>query len=234
MAPTVSRVYPGADGKLVYVAGRTGQHHPRCLPCRVRRRRDSHPDRPGEGNDLAGRGRQQAHIQAAIDKVSALPPRPERLSRHGAAPRRLLPDGHAGHDPGQRHRAARGRHGRHGDRPGRHRHGPAGRHRRTVLPRRLAPGPAAPAGEPGGGRGARAWRWPRRRVPAVPARRRRPGRGGGGFGGGPATLIRIAGAAARCRPETRPNRRSLDDYVPVGGRTLQGGVGAQASSRATP
>ena len=107
LAPTVSRIYPGSDGKLVYVPDEQGNT---ILD-------SSHAGYGGGGVPIPTipiketiwpvAGDNTEHVQAAIDKVSALP-----LDRYGfrgavAAPGRLLPDGRPRHDQVERRRRAR-------------------------------------------------------------------------------------------------------------------------------
>ena len=177
-------------------AGRAGQHHSRCLARRLWRRRRGDSHRAGQGNDLAGRRRQHGEHPGGDRQGRGAAARPERLPRHGAAPGRLLPDGHAHHDHGQRHRAARRRHGRHRDHPGRHRHGTAGgpaadpRDGRGALTGCACCRCSAPAAPAAAARRRPRQRRARRRLARWRRSRWRPGGVGGGRGGGPG----VAGA----------------------------------------
>ena len=143
MAPTVSRVYPGTDGKLVYVPDDQGNIIHDASHAGYGGGGVAIPTVPIKETIWPVAGDNTANIQGAINKVAVLPLDRNGFSRHGAAPGRLLPDGDARHDQRQWHRAARRRDGRHRDHPRRHRHGPAGR-RAGRGPRGAAPVPAAP------------------------------------------------------------------------------------------
>jgi hypothetical protein len=190
--PTVSRVYPGTDGRLAYVPDEQGNTIPDC----------SHAGYGGGGTPIPAvpvketvwpvAGDNTENLQAAIDKVSALPLdksgfRGAVLIKMGyykiATPVRIQASGVVLRGEGM---------------------GDTG----TILigtgtgrpPAPPAPPPdaAGAAGAPGGARG----------------------RGGPGGGGGQPTLIRIAGASgAAALDETRQS--VTDDYVPVGARSFK-------------
>lgn len=206
LAPTTSRVYPGPDGRLVYVPDDEGNviHDA------------SHAGYGGGGLAIPGApvretvwpvpGDNSAHIQAAIDRVSALPPdalglRGAVLLRAGyyrmATPVRIAASGVVLRGEGM---------------------GDTG----TVLIGTGTGRPEVPAETPGAegaaatGRGA---------GPGAGGRAGGPGRGGGrgrgrgGFGGGQPTLVQIAGASG-ATPIEATRQVITDDYVPVGARTF--------------
>ena len=107
LAPTVSRVYPGSDGKLVYVPDDQGNTILDSSHAGYGGGGAAIPTVPVKETIWPVAGDNTANIQAAIDKVSALPLDKTRLPRHGAPQGRLLQDGDSGADPGQRRRAAR-------------------------------------------------------------------------------------------------------------------------------
>ena len=210
MPPTTSRVYPGVDGKLVYAADEQGNtiHD------------SSHAGYGGGGIPIPTvpvretvwpvAGDNQATIQAAIDKVSALPPdrngfRGAVLLRAGyyrmAAPITIQASGVVlrGEGMGDTGTVLIGTGtGRPAGTAGPGGGGAAGGPGRAVGP--------GPGGAVGAGAGAPAGRG------GAPA-----GRGGGGGGGGQPTLIRIAGPSAlTTRDDTR--QTITDEFVPVGAR----------------
>jgi hypothetical protein len=211
MAPTVSRVYPGADGKLVYVPDDQGNIIHDASHAGYGGGGVAIPTVPIKETIWPVAGDNTANIQGAINKVAELP-----LDRNGFRGTVLLRAGYyrmatpvtitasgivvRGEGMGDTGTILVG----------------TGTGRPAVVPDgapgAAAPVPAAPAGLPGGGRGG---------GPGdVAGRGGGPGRGGRGFGGGPATLIRIAGAAGAVpRDETR--QTVLDEYVPVGGRSFK-------------
>jgi hypothetical protein len=224
MAPTTSRVYPGGDGKLVYVPDDQGNviHDA------------SHAGYGGGGAAIPTvavketiwpvAGDNTAHVQAAIDKVSALP-----LDRNGFRGVVLLRAGYykmampvdirvsgvvlRGEGMGDTGTVIIGT--------------------GTGRP----PAPAAPAGGAGGPAGAVAPGGGGAQGPAGAAGGRgagpggrgggaggrgggAPGGRGGGGGGGRPTLIRIAGASyVALREEMK--QAVTDDYVPVGARSFR-------------
>jgi hypothetical protein len=195
LAPTVSRIYPGPDGKLVYVPDEQGNT---ILD-------SSHAGYGGGGVPIPTvpvketiwpvAGDNTEHVQAAVDKVSGLPVdkfgfRGAVLLRAGyypmATPVTVKASGVVLRGEGM---------------------GDTG----TILigtgtgrtPATAAPPPGAPpAAPPGAAAGGRA------------------GGPGGGFGGGQPTLIRIAGASGvATKEETRQG--VTDEYVPVGARSFK-------------
>jgi len=195
LAPTVSRIYPGPDGKLVYVPDEQGNT---ILD-------SSHAGYGGGGVPIPTvpvketiwpvAGDNTEHVQAAVDKVSGLPVdkfgfRGAVLLRAGyyrmATPVTVKASGVVLRGEGM---------------------GDTG----TILigtgtgrtPATPAPPPGAPpAAPPGAAAGGRA------------------GGPGGGFGGGQPTLIRIAGASGvATKDETR--QQVTDEYVPVGARSFK-------------
>jgi hypothetical protein len=74
LAPTVSRVYPGADGKLVYVPDEQGNIIPDCSHVGYGGGGTPIPTVPVKETIWPVAGDNQASLQAAIDKVSALTP----------------------------------------------------------------------------------------------------------------------------------------------------------------
>jgi hypothetical protein len=221
LAPTVSKIYPGPDGKLVYSADEQGNtiHD------------SSHAGYGGGGVSIPtvavketiwpGAGDNSEHMQAAIDKVSALP-----LDKYGFRGAVLLRAGYyrmataltikasgvvlRGEGMGDTGTILVG----------------TGTGRPAAAPASAPPAAAAPAaGGAAGGVGAPAAVGGRAAGPGVtgaPAQGRGggAGRGGAGFGGGPATLIRIAGAAGVV-PRDETKQAVLDDYVPVGARSFK-------------
>jgi hypothetical protein len=150
------------------------------------------------------------HVQAAIDKVSALP-----LDRNGFRGTVLLRAGYyrmanaitikasgvvlRGEGMGDTATILVG------TGTGRPTGPPAG----AAAP--PASAPAAAAGARGAGPGAAA---------GAGGRAAGPGRGGGPFGGSPATLIRIAGASGMM-PKEETKQAVVDEYVPVGARSFK-------------
>jgi hypothetical protein len=194
LAPTVSRIYPGADGKLVYVPDEQGNT---LLD-------SSHAGYGGAGVPIPTvpvketiwpvAGDNTEHVQAAIDKVSALP-----LDKYGfrgavalrvgyyrlAAPVTIKSSGVVLRGEGM---------------------GDTG----TILvgtgTGRQPAAAAPPAGAAAGG--------------AAGAGAGRGGGPGGGFGGGQPTLIRIAGASGvAAKEDTR--QLVVDEYAPVGARSFK-------------
>jgi hypothetical protein len=194
LAPTVSRIYPGGDGKLVYAPDEQGNT---ILD-------SSHAGYGGGGVPIPTvpvketiwpvAGDNTEHIQAAIDKVSALP-----LDKYGfrgavalragyyrmAAPVTIKTGGVVLRGEGM---------------------GDTG----TILvgtgTGRQPVAPTPPAGAIAGG--------------AAGAGAGRGGGPGGGFGGGQPTLIRIAGASGvAAKEDTR--QLVVDEYAPVGARSLK-------------
>lgn len=204
LAPTTSRVYPGTDGRLVYVADAQGNTIHDA----------SHAGYGGGGVPLPSvpvretiwpvAGDNVAHVQSAIDRVSALPP--DANGFRGAV---LLRAGQYRLAMGLRIEAS-----------GVILRGEGMTDTGTVLigtGTGRPPTPAAGAGVvaapgPGGaGRGGGAGQ-----RGAGPGGGR--GRGGGGGGGAP-TLVRIAGASG-ITPREATRTLVTDDYVPVGARTF--------------
>jgi hypothetical protein len=195
LAPTVSRIHPGADGKLVYVPD---EHGNTILD-------SSHAGYGGGGVPIPTvpvkatiwpvAGDNTEHVQAAVDKVSALP-----VDKYGFRGAVLLRSGYYRLPTPVTIKASgvvlRGE-------------GMADTGTvligtgtgRTPAPAGPPPGapPAAPPGAPAGGRA---------------------GGPGGLFGGGPPTLIRIAGASGvTTKDDTR--QAVTDEYVPVGARSFK-------------
>ena len=230
LAPTVSKVYPGPDGKLVYVADEQGNtihdashagYGGGGVPIPTVPVKETIWPVAGDNTDARPGGDRQS-VRAAARQV--------RLPRRGAAAGRVLPHGDAAHDHSQRRRAARRRHGRHRHDPRRHRHRPARRRPPAASGRACSGrGPRrAPAGAPAARRSSR---WPGRRGCRAAGRAGGAGRGGGaGFGGGPATLIRIAGAAG-VAPKDETKQSVIDEYVPVGARSFKVALGARLPAR---
>ncbi len=210
--PTVSRVYPGGDGKLVYVPDEQGNiiHDA------------SHAGYGGGGVPIPivplketiwpVAGDNTEHVQAAIDKVSALP-----LDRNGFRGAVLLRAGYYRMANALTIKASgvvlRGEGmgdtatilvGTGTGRP------PTPAAPSAAAPPAAAPAPAASAGA-AGGRGA---------GPGGVGGAGGPGRGAGGFGGGPATLIRIAGTSG-VGPKDETKQLVTDEYVPVGARSFK-------------
>ena len=73
LAPTASRVYPGGDGKLVYVPDEQGNTIIDSSHAGYGGGGTCHSHRAGAGDVWPVAGDNTENIQAAIDKVSALP-----------------------------------------------------------------------------------------------------------------------------------------------------------------
>ena len=196
LRPTISRVFPGTDGKLVYVPDEQGNT---ILD-------SSHAGYGGGGAPIPTvptkeiiwpvMGDNTANVQAAIDKVSALP-----LDKSGFRGAVLLKMGYYPMATPVRIQAS-----------GVVLRGEGMGDTGTILigtGTGRTPAPAAPVAGAGGA------------APGAPgAAGGRGGRGGGGFGGGQPTLLRIAGAAGWVTQDD--TRQSVaDDYVPVGSRTIK-------------
>src|SRR4051794_2252076 len=194
LAPTVSRIYPGADGKLVYVPDEQGNTILDSSHAGYGGGGVGIPTVPVKATIWPVAGDNTENVQAAIDKVSALPLdksgfRGAVVLRAGyykmATPIRIQASGVVLRGEGM---------------------GDTG----TILvatgtgrPAPVPP-PAAAAG-PGG---------------APPAGGRGGGPGGGGPGGGQPTLVRIAGASG-VTPNDATRQLISDEYVPVGARTFK-------------
>src|SRR5271157_2437503 len=74
LAPTVSRVYPGSDGKLVYVPDEQGNIISDCSHAGYGGGGAPIPTVPVRETIWPVAGDNTANVQAVIDKVSALPP----------------------------------------------------------------------------------------------------------------------------------------------------------------
>src|ERR1039458_1626374 len=109
--PTVSRVYPGSDGKPVYVPDEQGNIIPDWSYVGYGGGGTVIPTVPVRETVWPVAGDNTANVQAAVDKVSALPL--DKLGFRGTAPDGLLPNGNAAEDPGQRRGAAGRGYGRH-------------------------------------------------------------------------------------------------------------------------
>ena len=184
LAPTVTRVYPGPDGKLVYVPDEQGNTISDCSHAGYGGGGVPIPTVPVKETIWPVAGDNTAHVQAAIDKVSALPL--DRNGFRGAVLLRagLLQNGNSGDDPGQRRGAARRRHGRHRHDP--HRHG----HRPYHAPRTAG------------------WRSCRQQ-PAHPAAARSAWGGRGGAPGAPGAVAAVAAASAAANPHSSRSRDPL-------------------------
>ena len=73
LAPTVSRVYPGADGKLVYVPDESGNVIHDCSHAGYGGGGVAIPTVAAKETIWPVAGDNTAHVQAAIDRVAALP-----------------------------------------------------------------------------------------------------------------------------------------------------------------
>jgi hypothetical protein len=221
IAPTASRVYPGPDGKLVYVPDEQGNTIHDA----------SHAGYGGGGVPIPTvqvketvwpiAGDCTAHVQAAIDKVSALP-----LDKNGFRGALLLRAGYYKMATPIMIRASgvvlRGEG-----------MGDAG----TVLIGTGTGRPAAPAGAgapaaPGGvgagapaaqvgpGPGGAGGPGGRAGGPGGPGGGGGQGGRGGGLGGGRPTLVQIAGASGLTMIETT-KQAVTDEHVPVGARSFK-------------
>ena len=194
LAPTVSRIHPGADGKLAYVPD---EHGNTILD-------SSHAGYGGGGVPIPTvpvkatiwpvPGDNTEHVQAAVDKVSALP-----VDRYGFRGAVLLRSGYYRMATPVTIKAS-----------GVVLRGEGMEDTGTVLigtgtgrtPAPAVPPPGAGAAAPPGAAGGRA------------------GGPGGGFGGGQPTLIRISGASGvTTKDDTR--QAVTDEYVPVGARSFK-------------
>ena len=215
LAPTVSRVYPGADGKLTYVPDEQGNVIHDASHAGYGGGGVAIPTIPIKETIWPVAGDNTANVQAAIDKVAALP-----LDRNGFRGTVLLRAGYyrlatpltinasgivlRGEGMGDTGTILVGT-------------GTG----RPAAPAGLPAAPPASADAPGGGRGAApGGAGGRGGAPGGAGQGGGPGRGGGGFGGGPATLIRIAGTAGAV-PRDETKQALVDDYVPVGSRTFK-------------
>src|SRR6185436_2087852 len=230
--PTVSRVYPGPSGRLVYVPDEQGNTIHDASHAGYRGGGVAIPTAPVRETIWPVAGDNTEHIQAAIDKVSARPLdaggfRGTVLLRAGyyrvVGPLRIKASGVVLRGEGM------------GDtgtiliatgtgRPA----APAGG--AAAVPAGAAPAaPAAPpagaaagappgAGPGGAGRGGPPVAGGRGGAPAAGGRGGAPG--GGGPGGGQPTLIRVAGASGvTMKDETK--QLVTDEYVPVGARSFK-------------
>ena len=213
LAPTASRLYPGADGKLVYVPDDRGNTLLDSSHAGYGGGGVAIPIAPVRETIWPVAGDNTAHVQAAIDRVSALPLdksglRGVVLLRAGyyrlATPLAIQASGVVlrGEGMGDTGTILVGT--------------GTGRPPASAAPPAPAPA-AAPAGAPpdvaaaAGGRGAGPG--------GAGGRAGGPGGGRGGGGGGPATLIRIAGASGvTIQDDTR--QAVTNEYVPVGARTF--------------
>ena len=206
MPPTVSRVYPGADGRLVYVPDEQGNVIHDASHAGYGGGGVPIPTVPIKETIWPVAGDNTASVQAAIDKVAALP-----LDRNGVRGTVLLRAGYyriatpltitasgivlRGEGMGDTGTILVG----------------TGTGRPAAVPAPTNAAPASPADAPGG-RGAGPG--------GAAGRGGGPGRGGGAFGGGPATLIRIAGAGGAV-PRDETKQVILDEYVAVGERRVR-------------
>ena len=200
LRPTVSRVHPGPSGKLEYVADELGNNIPDF----------SHAGYGGGGVPIPTvttketiwpvAGDNTANVQAAIDKVSAMPPdasgfRGAVLLRAGYYPMAMPVTIHTsgvvlrGEGMGDTGTILIG--------TGNPRAATAAAPPAPAAPAtaqgQAAPGQGRPGGPPGGGRGP---------------------------GGGQPTLIRIAGSAGWVTNDAS-KQLVTDDYVPVGSRSIR-------------
>jgi len=200
LAPTVSKVYPGPDGKLVYVPDEQGNT---ILD-------SSHAGYGGGGAPIPVvpiketiwpvAGDNTDHIQSAIDKVSALP-----IDKYGFRGAVLLRAGYYRMATPITIKAS-----------GVVLRGEGMSDIGTVLIGTGTGRPPAPAAVPAGAPAAA----PAGGAPGAPAGPGgRAGGPGGGFGGGQPTLIRIAGAAG-VAPKDDTKQLVADEYVPVGARSF--------------
>ncbi|HXS93013.1 MAG TPA: hypothetical protein VN736_00320 [Candidatus Limnocylindrales bacterium] len=208
--PTVSRVYPGSDGKLVYVPDEQGNVIHDCSHAGYGGGGVPIPTAPVKETVWPVAGDNTANLQAAIDKVSGLP-----LDRNGFRGAVLLKMGYYNIATPLNIKAS-----------GVVLRGEGNGDTGTILigtgtgrppaPPADSAAAAPPAGAPQGGRGGVG-------APGGPGGRGgaggRGGRGGGGGFGQP-TLIRVAGASGWVtKDETK--QTVTDDYVPVGARTFK-------------
>jgi hypothetical protein len=237
LAPTVSRVYPGADGKLVYVPDEQGNIIHDASYAGYGGGGVAIPTVPVKETIWPVAGDNTAHLQAAIDRVSSLP-----LDRNGFRGAVLLRAGYyrmampvdirasgvvlRGEGMGDTGTILIGTGTGRPPAPV----APAAGAAPDAAAAAAAPGAGAAAGQagPNGGRGAGAGGrgagpGGRGAGPGGAAGAGRGGAGGGrggGGGGGRPTLIRIGGPSyVTMRDETR--QTVTDDYVPVGARSFR-------------
>lgn len=234
MAPTVSKVYPGPDGKLVYVPDAQGNIIHDASHAGYRGGGVAIPTVPVAETIWPVPGDNTAHVQAAIDRVSALPLGPNGFRgalvlRAGiykmATPITIQASGVVlrGEGMGDTGTILIGTGtGRPAAPAAAAAPGAGGAPAQAAAPPTVAPNappnapPAAPPVAPAG-RGAGPGPVGAGPGPGGPAGR--GGRGGFGGGAGPATLIRIAGpSGVTTQDETK--QAVTDDYVPVGARSF--------------
>ena len=209
MAPTVSRVHPGADGRLVYVPDEQGNVIHDASHAGYGGGGVAIPTVPVRETIWPVAGDNTQHVQAAIDKVSALPLdtsgfRGAVLLRAGyykmATPITIRASGVVlrGEGMGDTGTVLIG----------------TGTGRPAAAAGTGAPVVPQGAGGPGGAGG-------RAGGPGGPGGRGgRGGGGGGGFGGGRPTLVQIAGASGPASIEAT-KQAVADEYVPVGARSFR-------------
>lgn len=191
LAPTVSRVYPGADGKLVYVPDDQGNTIIDSSHAGYRSGGVPIPSVPVKETIWPVAGDNTEHVQAAINRIAALP-----LDRNGFRGALLLKAGYYRMATPLTIQAS-----------GVVLRGEGMSDTGTILigtgtGRPAAPLAGGPAGAPVGGAAGRA------------------GGRGGGFGGGQPTLIKIGGTSGIVtKDETK--QLVVDDYVPVGARSFK-------------
>jgi hypothetical protein len=242
MPPTVSKVYPGPDGRLVYVPDDKGNIIHDTSHAGYRGGGVPIPTVPVKDTIWPVPGDNTAHVQAAIDRVSALP-----LDRSGLRGAVLLKAGIYRMATPVTIRASgvvlRGEGmgdtgtilvGTGTGRPA----APAAAPPAAAPAGQADPGTAAPAapGGRGAGPGVRgAGPGPGgAQAPPGAASGRGGGRGGFGGGAGPATLIRIAGSSG-VTTQDDTKQLVIDEYVPVGTlRIWIGTLGAWNSPRPPP
>jgi hypothetical protein len=195
LAPTASRVYPGIDGRLVYQPDELGNVIHDASHAGYRGGGVPIPHAQVAETIWPVAGDNSAHIQAAIDRVSALP-----LDSNGFRGALLLRAGYYPLTTSLQIRASgvvlRGE--------------GMGDTGTILIGQRAAPAPAPAPGAAGrGGPGAAGGRGGGGR-----------GRGRGGFGGGQTTLISVGGESGAVA-DAATQQAIIDEYVPVGARSVR-------------
>jgi len=203
LRPTVSRVYPGTDGKLVYTADEQGNTIPDFSHAGYGGGGVPIPSVPVKETVWPVAGDNTANLQAAIDRVSSLP-----VDQNGFRGALLIKQGYYPMANPVTVKAS-----------GVVLRGEGMGDTGTILVGTGNPRANAAGGGPGGASGAPG----RPGAPAGGQGAPRPGQGGPPAGGaqrGQPTLIKIAGDAGWVtRDETK--QAVTDDYVPVGTRSIR-------------
>ena len=103
----VSRIYPGGDGRLVYVPDEQGNVIHDASHAGYRGGGVAIPTVPVRETVWPVAGDNSAHVQAAIDRLSSRVPDAQGFRGAGTPQGRLLPDRHATAHSGERRGTAR-------------------------------------------------------------------------------------------------------------------------------